>query len=519
MTSEQVGAALDSAGFSLFSVEMFLIAGLGWLADGAESAVLSYMLPSLMNHWDLATHELGYVGSLIAGGQALGSIFWGMLADVTGRRPAFLASVGLTAALGIISATAPSLGWYIALRFMTGFAIGGNLPLAIAVASELLPPTRRDRSLVALHLFYEVGALASTGFALFCMPQSCIAVNGTAADGVGAAAGDGHHHLLLDPSSNSSVPMAETPCFWRVYLFAMALPAAFIFPVALCRLPESPFWLAARGREAEATKVLSRAMRGRDFRPLELPNGPEVPRQPSTSTNDCADVPPNAEERATAADDDAPADSLSVGMRFRQLLCDRRLRCVTPFICLLWMFADMASGWWTWTPTFATMQHVDQTLIYVASMVGRVVASGSFIVATLIIDRVGARRLLLVTLCVTCGLSVLMTAWVKEPSLFGSPSFVVVYGAFSLFFGGAWPVMYVVTPASFDTDVRGVGFGLASAFGKLGTLLGPLIVGSALAPSIIKIGVYFTLMWAAAAVSLVCAWRSQTRRSASAPAI
>lgn len=206
----------------------------------------------------------------------------------------------------------------------------------------------------------------------------------------------------------------------------------------------------------------------------------------------------------------------AMARRLQRLLCDSDLRYVTPFICLLWLFADMASGWWTWTPTFATMQRVDQKHVYGAAMGGRVVASFSFVIATLIIDRVGARRLLLATLLATCGLSALLMLWVNDVVLFSSTSFVLVYAAFSLFFGGAWPVMYVVTPASFPTDVRGVGFGLASASGKLGTLLGPLIVGAVLAPDILRIGTFFTALWAAAALSLLLAWHFQSETESSA---
>ena len=115
------------------------------------------------------------------------------------------------------------------------------------------------------------------------------------------------------------------------------------------------------------------------------------------------------------------------------------------------------------------------------------------------------------TLLATCGLSAALMIWVNDVALFSSASFVVVYAVFSLFFGGAWPVMYVVTPASFPTSMRGVGFGLASASGKVGTLLGPLIIGAVLAPDIIRIGTFLTVLWAAAALSLVVAWRNQNR--------
>eukprot|EP01047_Picozoa_sp_COSAG01_P019679 COSAG01_NODE_1100_length_11694_cov_24.520138_5_plen_325_part_00 len=257
-TADDVSRALDAAGWTCFSTKLFLIAGLGWMADGAESAVLSYMLPTLMQQWSLTEGQLGTIGSLIAAGQAIGAIFWGTFADSRGRRPAFLLSVALTAVLGLLSAAAPGLVSYVALRFATGFAIGGNLPLAIAVASELLPPRRRDCALVrgrfhilcgrfdrdlptccvflsrnngvetcggqvALHLFYELGAISSTGLALWLMPASCA---------------------------------LGSPCAWRAYLLLVASPAMAVLPIAAWSLPESPAWLAERGgRDAEILAV------------------------------------------------------------------------------------------------------------------------------------------------------------------------------------------------------------------------------------------------------------------------
>ena len=158
-SSDTYGAALDAIGLGAFSLRVFLLAGLGWISDGAEAAVLSYMLPALREQHGLTEADLGAISSALAGAQAVGAVFWGYSADVAGRRRSFLASVSLTAVLGLASAASgTSLYVYVALRAATGFAIGGNLPLAVTVTSELMPPRYRDRALVGLHLFYEAGA-------------------------------------------------------------------------------------------------------------------------------------------------------------------------------------------------------------------------------------------------------------------------------------------------------------------------------------------------------------------------
>ena len=115
--------ALDNIGLGRFSLKIFLLAGLGWISDGAEAAVLSYMLPALRQQHGLQEADLGAISSLLSGAQALGAMFWGYCADTLGRRPSFLASVGLTALLGMASAASGgSLEAYVLLRALTGAA-------------------------------------------------------------------------------------------------------------------------------------------------------------------------------------------------------------------------------------------------------------------------------------------------------------------------------------------------------------------------------------------------------------
>ena len=206
---------------SCHAVWIMLLCGFGWVSDGAEGVVLSYMLPTLEDAWHLSHAKLGIMPTSISAGQALGSVFWGALADVIGRRKVFLLSLAFTVVFGLASSFSPGFYSYCALRLATGFAIGGNLPLAVSVASELLPPDLRERGVVALQLFNEVGSLASTGLAAALLPDH-----------------------------------------WRTYLVIVSLPAAAVFLAAVFRLPESPHWLVSRHRHDEAEELLERLASG-----------------------------------------------------------------------------------------------------------------------------------------------------------------------------------------------------------------------------------------------------------------
>jgi MFS family permease len=72
-------------------------------------------------------------------GMLFGALFWGLSADIIGRRFAFNVSLFICATFAIVAGAAPSwesLAFFIA---MTGFGAGGNLILDTTVFLEYLP--------------------------------------------------------------------------------------------------------------------------------------------------------------------------------------------------------------------------------------------------------------------------------------------------------------------------------------------------------------------------------------------
>ena len=56
---------------------------------------------------------------------------------------------------------------------------------------------------------------------------------------------------------------------------------------------------------------------------------------------------------------------------------------------------------------------------------------------------------------------------------------LVVSGAFLSFFNlGAWGALYAYTPEQYPSVIRATGAGMAAAIGRIGGILGPLLVGS-----------------------------------------
>ena len=428
-----VDERLAAQGVGCYAASIFLLCGFGWVSDGAEGIVLSYMLPTLEDAWMLTHAQLGIMSTTAYLGQAIGACCWGALADAIGRRPVFLLSLGCTSFFGAVSCLAGGFYSYCTLRFLTGFAIGGNLPLAVLVASELLPPQLRERCIVGLQMFNEVGSLTSTRIAALLLPEH-----------------------------------------WRAYLFVLAMPSAAVFAVALSRLPESPHWLISRGRLAVANTVLARIEAGGSSAPSMCPG-----RWPHASLASSDEQ--QQQQRPQVHHVPSSGDHLGRSAVFT--IFGQGLWRTTLLLSVLWFAADFASGWWTWMPEFAKLQGVPSEAMYTSVTVARVVAMGAFLLAAAVITRVGAYRLLLVALCGTSLMSLVLATVVDQPALLASPLFVGAYGPFALFFGVTWPIMYVVTPAAFPPSSSAFGFAFVSACGKLGALAQPAVVAMLLPDS------------------------------------
>jgi putative MFS transporter len=76
----------------------------------------------------------------------------------------------------------------------------------------------------------------------------------------------------------------------------------------------------------------------------------------------------------------------------------------------------------------------------------------------------------------------------------GSASQILIWGCVISFFNlGAWGVLYTYTPELYPTRIRSSGAGSATAFGRIGGIIGPYIVGLLLPAWGASIGVIFAL--------------------------
>ena len=225
-----VDDALTEAGAGRFQRRLMGIFGLVWAADAMQVVAVGFAAPSIARHFDVDIKVALQTGTLFFLGMFVGAALFGRLADRIGRRNVLIVTVACDAIFGIASIFAPTLGWLLALRFLTGAAVGGTLPVDYAMMAEFLPPRNRGRWLVWLEGFWAVGTLIVALTAWY-------------------AASTG----IVSP--------------WKLIYLVAALPAVIGIFLRLW-VPESPMFLLRRDREPEARAIVDRIRRVNGTAPL-----------------------------------------------------------------------------------------------------------------------------------------------------------------------------------------------------------------------------------------------------------
>jgi putative MFS transporter len=244
---------------------------------------------------------------------------------------------------------------------------------------------------------------------------------------------------------------------WREMFLCQAIPALFLFVVRFF-VPESPRWLADQGRAEEAEKVMAEIERKVIAR---LPAG-------------------------TKLEGPRPVAAVARGERgfsfmelWRGAYANR-----TVMIWLTWFFALLGFyGLTTWLGALLQAQGFTNTksteyviLIALAGVPG-------FITAAWLIDAWGRKGTLALMLV---GAAISAYAYGNAPSF----AMLIVFGLIMQFFMfGMWSGLYAYTPELYPTRARATGAGCASAVGRIGSLIGPSIIGVVL-PTLGNAGVF-----------------------------
>lgn len=206
---------LEALPLGRFHYKLLLVTGLGWLFDSMDTGLIAFILPVLAKEWGLAPGQMGLIGSIGLIGMALGAVVSGTIADRIGRKKVFTITVLLYSIASAFCALSWNYQSLLVFRFLVGFGLGGELPVAATLVSEYAPSRVRGRFIVLLESFWGLGWIAAACIAYFFIPLYG----------------------------------------WRMAFLIGALPALYVCLIRL-HMPESVRYLLAHGRVGEARQIV-----------------------------------------------------------------------------------------------------------------------------------------------------------------------------------------------------------------------------------------------------------------------
>jgi MFS transporter, putative metabolite:H+ symporter len=404
--SPRIAARIERLPLSAWHVRVGLIISSSWFFDGFDALAIAYVLPALIRPWHMAPVQIGLLISAGYAGQTIGSIYFGWLAERIGRVPVCLYTLLLWSLLSLACAFAWNYESLVVLRFLQGIGLGGEIPIMAAYINEFAASHRRGRFSMSYQIFFTAGLVVVAYVGRWVVPN----------------------------------------LGWRAMFVIGALPALLALPLRRM-LPESPRWLASRGRIAEADRTLSAIE-------AEISHGGTRPLPP---------IPENVREAS-------PATS-RFGDLFKGIYRRRSFS-----VWVLWISSYLVVyGLSTWMPTlWVTVYHltIRQALTYAA--ISATFPFVSFWINIWFLDYFGRKPLFATALLV----SALPLGYLGLYATALTPPVVLVL-TMAAFYCNAILAGFLSTYTAelYPNETRALGTGVGNAWLRFASVVGPFGIG------------------------------------------
>lgn len=384
---------LDDVGMTPFLKRVTLFSAGGPFLDGYVLSIIGVALIQLTPALRLDAGWTALIGVAALAGLFLGTSVGGYLTDRIGRKRMFVVDIVGIAVLSAGTAFVAEPWQLVVMRFAIGVVIGADYPIATSLVAEFTP--RRHRAI-------SMGLIAAAWY-------------------LGANVAYLVGYLLLDVDGG-----------WR-WMLASAVVPCLVILVGRWDIPESPRWLARRGRLDEARAIVHRVL------------GADVELEPE------------------------PAAPLPYSALFRRGYLGKVL-----FVGTIWLCQA--------APMFAIYTYGPQIMAELGFGERQVATLGEIVIGTFFLlgcipamfwaNSLGRRRLLVVSFAI-------MTVALLVLGLLPSPAMLAVVlclGLYAFFSGGPGNLQWLYPNELFPTEIRASAVGAAMAVSRIGTVVSTYVL-------------------------------------------
>jgi len=400
-----VSTTLDRSRWRPLHTRILLALGVGWALDAFEIQIVGSVIKPIATRFSLsATDQTVWVWVVWFAGLMLGALVFGYIADRVGRRKLFVATLVLYSIAAILTASSWSFGSFLAFRFLTALGVGGEYSAVSSAIAEFMPARRRGRTNALVMNFWSVGGIVA-GLVGILFVSAVLGASG-----------------------------------WR-YAFLFGAVSAAYGLYARRLIPESPRWLASKGRLAEADDVIER-----------------ITGEPGDASN--------YDTRELQGD---------MRTHLAELWRDHRSKLMFG-MALDFSEAAAYYGLFTFLPVFVLTRGVVNVgagtvpYYYVVANIGGL---GGGLLVSWTLDRFGRKPTVFASYTAAAA-SVLVVAVAAKS---GSPLWTLVAVTIAVFCAScAWMSAYPTFSELFPTHLRATGVGVCVAFGRIGAILGVVML-------------------------------------------
>ncbi|XP_043479333.1 synaptic vesicle glycoprotein 2B-like isoform X1 [Leptopilina heterotoma] len=220
--------AIDATGFGKFNWKISILGALIFMNSAISITSASFIIPAAVCDFQLKTIDKGRIAIAPLLGTCFGCLIWGFVADMKGRKKALIMTLFIQGISEAIASIVRNYWVFLFFKFLSGVAVAGQVALLFTYIGEFQPKKFRKRILSWMEAAWIVGLLILPNLAWIILP--------------------------LEFAYESEYFFFRS---WNLFILVCCLPAELI-AIALFFFPETPKYLAETGQNVKLLKVLGR---------------------------------------------------------------------------------------------------------------------------------------------------------------------------------------------------------------------------------------------------------------------